>query len=222
MGAHVVVFVVVHVDRSTPVSTPIYCRCRRRPRSSSESLRCVFSAYGYDYRMECTPGVDGKTHNLNFANPKPCEPDTHVGAHGIRERPLTAGWEAWRMWATLLVAPDRSSAPRRMRVSVEKPPLSHARPMLSHPWPAPLGWCPARGFIAAPTRRSTLLAHSPTAHERFGQVHRDHAPRELEHERVGLLTGLDDVAHVRGELVHRPHLLDAVQRDEALLGRQRQ
>ena len=63
---------------------------------------------------------------------------------------------------------------------------------------------------------------SPPAHKGFGQVHRDDAPRILEHELVGLLTGLDNVAHVRGELVHRPHLLDAVQRDEALLGRHRQ
>ena len=63
---------------------------------------------------------------------------------------------------------------------------------------------------------------SPPAHKGFGQVHRDDAPRILEHQLVGLLTGLDNVAHVRGELVHRPHLLDAVQRDEALLGRHRQ
>ena len=63
---------------------------------------------------------------------------------------------------------------------------------------------------------------SPPAHKGFGQVHRDDATRILEHELVGLLTGLDNVAHVRGELVHRPHLLDAVQRDEALLGRHRQ
>ena len=89
MGAHVVVFVVVHVDRSTPVSTPIYCRCRRRPRSSSESLRCVFSAYGMITAWSVLHSVDGKTHNFGLC--KPCETDTGYrdGVHGIRERPLT-------------------------------------------------------------------------------------------------------------------------------------
>ena len=132
----------------------------------------------------------------------------------------------------ITLQPDRLVrliAPDRMRVSLS--PSAEKRLPLCHRSPYALSSLAGASQVVscAGLHRSTdseldLVGStlSPPAHKGFGQVHRDDAPRILEHELVGLLTGLDNVAHVRGELVHRPHLLDAVQRDEALLGRHRQ
>ena len=130
----------------------------------------------------------------------------------------------------LVIAPMRVSRSRRVETG-ETAVYSRSAVPLCHRSPYTLSSLAGASQVVscAGLHRSTdseldLVGStlSPPAHKGFGQVHRDDAPRILEHELVGLLTGLDNVAHVRGELVHRPHLLDAVQRDEALLGRHRQ
>ena len=188
-----------HVDRSGRAGHAAACRrpfmvgCRRRPPPPAR-VSGVCSVRLDDYRMECTL-LYGKPHNF------------------------AAGSARHRSHASLSL-----SSRRDRRVLEKRLPLCHRSPYALSSLAGASQVVSCAGLHRSTDSELDLVGStlSPPAHKGFGQVHRDDATRILEHELVGLLTGLDNVAHVRGELVHRPHLLDAIQRDEALLGRQRQ
>ena len=189
-----------HVDRSgraghaAGVDAHLWRGCRRRPPPPAR-VSGVCSVRLDDYRMECTP-VYGEPHNF------------------------AAGSARHRSHASLSLSSRRD----RRVYSRSAVPLCHRSPYTLSSLAGASQVVSCAGLHRSTDSELDLVGStlSPPAHKGFGQVHRDDAPRILEHELVGLLTGLDNVAHVRGELVHRPHLLDAVQRDEALLGRHRQ